>query len=321
MIDLSLRCNSVWCRQLSGFFGMLAATATVIPSPVASHENDPDNSNEIVVTSRKVDLLSESEIKDVASEFVDTLTVVSRGQGLPRYQPEVYCPAVIGMSEAVNSQIEARMKQVAQAAEVKPAGISCRTSALVIFVDDKKTFLDAFREAYPVYFRSLKDRHWKLQDEEGPAIAWHLAQLLDEQGNPIQRDQNGVAWVSSYTHASRMRTMTRSVMAMSVTIVERDALIGLTATQIGDYAFMRSMSDASPASLERTTAPTILTVLSTEMGEAAPASLTDWDLAYVKARYEGDWGAEGHKSGVEIRTAVQKTATSRGNDASSDWAE
>ena len=295
-------------RPLAVYFGLLCAMTAMSPPPALAQQAEPESSDEIVVTGRGVDLLEESEIKEIASDFVNTLTVVTKGQALPRYQPDVYCPAVIGMSDEVNSRIEARMRQVAEAAEVKPAGPDCQTSALVIFVDDKESFLEAFRKAEPVYFRSLKDKHWKLQDEEGPAIAWHLAQLLDEKGEPIQRDSQGRAWVSSYTHASRMRTMTTSVMAMSVTIVERSALVGLTATQIGDYAFMRGMADADPASLENSRAPTILTVLSTEMGEAAPASLTEWDLAYVKARYEGDWRAEGHKSATELRTALQKEA-------------
>lgn len=312
--------GSANCRPVA-FRSLLCLAAMLSPWSVVAQEERPGSSEEIVVTGREADLLTEAEIKDVASDYVDTLTVVTDGQALPRYQQDVYCPGVVGMSEAVNSRIEQRMRTVAEAAGIEPAEPGCRTSALVIFVEDKESFLEAFRLSHPVYFRSLKDKNWVLRDEEGPAIAWHLAQLLDENGNPIARDKDGRAWVASYTHASRMRTMTTSVMAMSVAIVERDALVGLTITQIGDYAFMRGMTDASPATLENSAAHTILAVLSTKMGEVAPASLTEWDMAYVKARYESDWRAEGHKSGVAIRTAVQQVAEDIPPEPASDEAE
>jgi hypothetical protein len=79
--------------------------------------------------------------------------------------------------------------------------------------------------------------------------------------------------------------MARPVYLMSIVVIERRGLDGLTTTQIADYAAMRAFSDASPARARETGAPTILTILETPMGSEMPLSMTAWDLSFLRGLY------------------------------------
>jgi len=70
-----------------------------------------------------------------------------------------------------------------------------------------------------------------------------------------------------------------------VVVVDIDALGGLTVTQLADYAAMRAFARTDPERLEKSSVRSILTVLDTPIGGLAPVTLTEWDLAFLKALY------------------------------------
>lgn len=272
-------------------------------APVAAQQgDDPD----IVVTGKPIILPSQKEQEAIASRYVRELTVIENFEALALYEPKVYCPAVLGLSDEVNGLIKARMRGVAAAAGIDPAEDGCRTSALVIFVDDKDAFITAFRREHPVYFISLKDRRWRLPDEPGPAIAWQLAQKIDDNGMPVGADENGIRIVSQAPGGSRLRAMTYTAIAMSIVLIERAAVRGFTTDQVADYAVMRTLTTANPNKLADSGAPTILTLLATPMGEEAFASLTAWDMAYLRSRYDSDPKAYAVRSASRIRHEVRE---------------
>ena len=243
--------------------------------------------------------------------FVRGLTIVRSGDPLSRYEAGKYCPAVLGLSERVNVQITARMRAVAAAAGIVPAGTKCVPSALVIFAEDKNRFLDAFRKQHPVYFNDFQGQEELPHPEKGSAIAWHLVQLLDPQGNPVQRDPSGFGVVESSAGGSRLRSMVQPVVVMAVVVVERKALIGLNTIQVADYAVMRTLTDRAPDPAKVSRQITILNALTAPMGTAVPASLTKWDLAYLKGRYSGDPRRYGESQSAGIRSSVRRATESQ----------
>ncbi|MGB3848313.1 MAG: hypothetical protein WA940_20755 [Sphingopyxis sp.] len=247
-------------------------------------------------------------IKDKAraiDHYVRALTVVHAGEPLPRYEEGSYCPAVVGLSAERNTDMEARMRRVAEAAAVKPAALPCRTSALVLFVDDKEAFLKAFRKAHPVYFSDPSTKHWSPPRETGPATAWHLTQRLDSKGSPGS-SAGGIKVFESSFGGSHLMEMTKPVIVMSVVVIERRALIGLTPVQVADYALMRTLTDSAPKNMDDTAANTILTAIDTEPGGETAASLTEWDFAYVRGRYATPPFRNGHSQGAAISAAVKR---------------
>ncbi len=277
------------------------------PGPETSRQSDDDP--EIVVTATTV-----REQLRLAAEYVRGLTVAVPSDPLARYNADVYCPAVVGLSPARNGEIAARMRAVAAAAGVRPAGPDCRTSALVIFVDDKESFLASFRREHPVYFTDLRRTYGRFPPrEEGPATAWHLVAQIDPQGAPLGRRTNlGPVVVESPMRGSRILSMITQSVAMSVVVIERRALIGLTPTQIADYSLMRTLTDHGQQRLNVPGEFTILRALTTPMGDAVPQTLTEWDLAYLEARYSGHPALYGERQRAiiqrDVRRAVRRDA-------------
>jgi hypothetical protein len=67
-----------------------------------------------------------------------------------------------------------------------------------------------------------------------------------------------------------------------VVVIEREAVAGLTAVQVADYAAMRAFTQVDEAALREARAPTILAAIEAPMGTAVPNTLTEWDLAYLR---------------------------------------
>ena len=290
----------------------LALGATALSAPAMAQEESAQASDEAGDDNRVVIRgqvpLSEKETKKIADRFVKELTVISNFDPLTRYEPEVYCPGVVGLTENGNAAIEARMRTVAEAAGVRPAKPGCATSALVVLVDDKPAFLKQFRKAHPIYFQNLDGDLGGIGEEDGPSIAWHLSALIDENGTPSSLSAGGMQVYTSSSGGSRLHSMLTAAIAMSVVVIEREALIGLSVEQVADYALMRSLTNGDPAKLEGSGAATILTVLSTPMGEESYASLTDWDLAYLQERYKGDPRMYGERKGSALRASVRRAS-------------
>jgi len=70
-----------------------------------------------------------------------------------------------------------------------------------------------------------------------------------------------------------------------VVVVQADAIVGLTTTQLADYAAMRAFVRTDPGKLTDAAANSILNVITTPMGEPVPLTLTAWDMSFLKAYY------------------------------------
>lgn len=271
------------------------------PAPEAPEAEAPQEENEILVQGTREQLRA-------IDSYVQGLTVVIPGDPLPRYEPDSFCPGVVGLSDARNREIADRMRRVADVAGVRPAAPGCRTSALVVFVNDKESFLAAFRRQHPVYFRNPLGANYPVPPrEDGPAVAWHLVGQLDPQGMPVSRGSAfGPAIVETPARGSRILSMVQPVVSMGVVIIERGALRGLTGTQIADYALMRLLTDRGPQRVRVPTDYTILQALEAPMGSAVAGSVTEWDLAYVRGRYSGHPARYGASQRGAIRQSIRR---------------
>lgn len=268
-------------------------------APTLAQAVPPAENDEILVTGIR-------EEEKVIDSYLKDLSVVDPQSPMARYEPNQYCPKVLGLSAKSNSEIALRMHQVAQAAGVRPAQPGCRTSALVIFADDHAAMQKAFRKEHPEYFQELSGETIKYQGNGTNVLSWKLIGRLDKNLNPVGVDENGIQMVEVGVTSSRLQTATRPVVAMSVLLIKRNAVAGLTTRQIADYALMRTLSDTEPAKLAATAAPTIMRVIDAPQGAETPLSLTAWDLAYVKGRYASDEWNRGTTQLAKIRATMRQ---------------
>lgn len=258
----------------------LAVTAALaFAAPAAAQDSSTEPAGEEIVV---------EGIRDRGRQidrFVDALTPAPRQGQLSRFEWSV-CPLVMGFSEPQNAAVATRMRKVAEAAAIPLGKADCRPNVFVFVTRDKQAFIDLLRKKYPLYFTGFDPDEVHRIGRSPGVSAWHVKGLLNEDGLPIPTDQADGYYVNQLTGVpSRMRPSTRPHFLASIVVVELDLLVGLTTTQLADYAAMRAFAQLDPARLNKVAAPTILTILDAPEGTAVPVTLTQWDFAYLRSLY------------------------------------
>jgi hypothetical protein len=276
-------------------FAIGAALALGAGTAAAQTAQPEDTGPEIVVTGNP-DL--EGEVRD----FVGALTVAQSGQ-LSRFERSI-CPGAIGIPAAQKEAVVARIRGVAQAANIAVAKGKCTPNVLLVVTRDKAVFLEAMLKKYPNYFGELSPRDVrKLAGAPGPAAVWHVQGPKVSADGVELSDGSDEVYVHRTTNAaSRITAAARPQFAAAAVVVEAQALDGLTTIQLADYAAMRAFSKTDPSKLPGT-APTILKVLETAMGEEVPITMTPWDLAFLRSLYQAP---------ANLSAGAQRSAISSG---------
>ena len=258
----------------------LAVAVAAAASPASGQSQPADTeSSEVVV-------VGQANRDRAVRDYVKAITQVSSINPVGRFDSANVCPAAVGLSEAHNAAIAARMRRIAQAAGMPVAEPGCSANALVLFSNDKDELIEAFRKTFPAYFRQPSGQPVEIGRQPGPVTAWHLEQRIDRSGKAVgSGGATDVAVVSTPVVPSRISGTLRPVFVASVVVIEVDSIIGLSITQVADYAAMRSFAKTDPARLKDSSAPSILTVLEAPMDSEIPLTLTSWDMAYLKALY------------------------------------
>lgn len=240
-------------------------------------------------------------------EFVDALTRTPLQGQLSRFHLGV-CPVVVGLDPAMSAAMAERMRRVATAAGMQVAPAGCKPNALVLIARDKRELIERLHKTYPDYFAGIERRALRrLTAQPGPAAAWHVEGLLNRDGMEVARDRLSGQYVNEVTDSpSRIATTTRPHFVASVLVIELRALQGLTATQVADYAAMRTFARVDPAQLKTSSAPTILTVLDAPMDSAVPVTLTQWDLAFLGGLYRSNADRSAIQQRGQIRSLVRR---------------
>ena len=158
------------------------------------------------------------------------------------------------------------------------------------------------------------DEAIKLDKEQGPVVAWHLKRLVTQDGVPLLSDDRGRLTSRTANQPSRLRSLVRPALLMSVVIIERRGEQGLTVTQIADYAAMPAFADANPARAGKTTAPTILTVLEAPMGSETPLSMAGWNLGLLRGLYASPPNSLANAQRGAISRSMKREIDTSGGD-------
>lgn len=268
------------------------------PAPAPAPPPDVDG-QEVVVT-------ADVKRKERIQNFVQALSDEGVTDPLARfdYDRQELCPAAVGLGEAQDAAITARMRVVAKAANIRLADAGCKPNALVIFAPDRDEMVAALRKKHPVYFRNAGGDFIRLPKEKGPAIAWHLEGRVDRTGSPVPYNpETGQYELSSPITPSRISAAMRPVILGAVVVIDADAVNGLTTTQVADYAAMRAYARTDPKRAQKSGAPTILAALDAPMDTAVPLTLTRWDMSYLQGFYasKANHGARAQRSAIRRR--------------------
>lgn len=258
--------------------GMLAFAGAALlgaAAPAATPPRDPADEEVIIVTGERV-------TRRAIQQFVDQLTYQPRQLQFMTWAQHV-CPSVHGLRAAQAEKIEARMRQVAEAAGMRVGPAGCVGNVMLIVAPDKPLFLRTLLRKNSFYFDGLP--FWKVNEilrDRNLAVAWHL------QGLPVApggREREGLAATSE--QASRIRPSAKPTFDAAVVVVDASAIDGLTVTQLADYASMRAYAKFRPDKLQVQQASTVLSVIDAPPNALVPAGLTHWDLGMLRGLYGG----------------------------------
>ena len=266
-----------------------------VPAPPAA--NSAAEPPEIVVKGRR-------DVGSQVDDFVKALNDVRSGDQISRFDWAV-CPSAMGLSDRQNANAAARMRVVAEAAGIKVAPANCKSNVLLIVTDDKAKFVDWLEAKHPSYFDGVPDKVMRqLGRTDVPVAAWQVEGLLDADGVALAKDRDTGQYTNERTDTpSRISTSTRPHFSAAIVVVDSKALAGLTVVQLADYAAMRAFARTDPSRASASGAPTILNVIDAPMNSAVPITLTEWDLAYLKALY----ASPGNRLAGQQRRDMQRT--------------
>jgi len=272
-----------------------------IAGPTLAESKPPTTTDdEIVVEGRRI---QEREVHD----FVGALTKAPLGGQLSRFELEA-CPAAVGLPDAQNRAVADRLRRVAEAVGIPTAKAGCRPNALVIVADDKQALIEGLWQKYPSYFLDKSGDPVKPIVGHGPASAWHVESILDQDGNTPGKNQYLGFSITNSTDSTRLSPSTHPHFVAGVLVVERKALAHLTTTQLADYAVMRLYARTDPTRVNTST-PTILKILDASDDTPIPLTLTEWDFGFLKALYQSRTRQLAGGQRHEIETRLRKELT------------
>ena len=276
--------------------------------PTEPEESDP--SEEIIVNGAS---LRTSSIKS-------DLTIISqqvRGQ-LARYQDPV-CVHVSGFPEDSAKVIGNAIASLAAEAGLRIADRSCRPNLTVIVAPDGRQFIERMKLTRPELFAQMTAlQRRQLLEQSGPSWSWQSIQPRRADGGPVQYiseiSQPGApprfvpkgSFMVQGARLSRLALPTRHDVTGTFVVIEQSATIGLTLQQIADYAGMLAFSGADERSLGNLSAPSILKIFLCDEQSWCPDAATDFDTAFLKARYSGSADLSADKDLMRIALSISK---------------
>lgn len=286
--------------------------ALLLPAVVALHfavpvSSQPAPDAPIVVTGQK-------DMEEQIDSFVGALTKAPVSGQLAKFETEI-CPAALGLPESYRATVEARIRLVAKGVGLRVAKQKCTTNVLVMVTKDKAQFLKTLRTKYSYFFSDKTPSEIRaIMAQPGGATAWQVDRMLNADGAPMGTEE-GVLVNRTTRAPSRITAATRPTFAAAAVVVEASALDGLSATQLADYAVMRTFARTDPAQLDASAVPTILRIIDAPAGEELPVTLTQWDFGFLKGLYASPKNLRASAERSQIGRVLQSELEKPGNES------
>jgi hypothetical protein len=231
----------------------------------------------------------------------------SNEEPLARFEAP-FCPGVVGLQREAAEMMVGRMRATGERLGLRmaPEG-DCQANAVVGFVEDGQAFLNELREERGYIFAEMsRDERVELMSETGPARAMLRVRARSRDGMPISRRESlgELPQTAMWMAHSKIYVATRNDIISALVLFDRDEIRDFNLTQLADYATFRALVHTLPDPAAAGQA-SILTLFGDDGGR--PASLTEFDLAYLDELYSGlaNLPAPAKVAGLEQATRVR----------------
>ena len=212
------------------------------------------------------------------------------------------CPRVTGFQPEYEARVAERIKAVAESVDAGAGEEGCVTNLEVVIVDDGREFVAELHRQHPEALSGLSKREIvTLANFEGAVRSWTNTALIDSVGAAIGRPSPtagggfvkrgyqgssvhfGDVNVMRVYESSNINPSVKRAIVSSWVVLEADATLGKSLTQLADYAALRGLAMMRPDALDGSE-DTILALFAPGI-DAAPSGLTEFDRAYLKSLY------------------------------------
>jgi hypothetical protein len=273
-------------RRMPGYAKSLAAGVALVAAPCAGQPAAPADSaapgeSTIVVTGQAPHPAPPADVYDQALKVTRLDPRQAYVQALPRFETPL-CPGVFGLREDYAEQIVERVRANAAMLKIPVAKAGCSINLLVAFLDDGRSFLDGLAHKQPQMFRLVdQSERSELLEQPAPVRVWSNIAKRWTGAGPAP-----AGWPklrpSVWGQLSRTSLPEANTIQSALVVFDRDAAVGMTLTQLADYATMRGLSHTRPIDNGQPMS-TILALFAGDTRE--PEALTSFDRSYLQSLY------------------------------------
>ncbi len=223
------------------------------------------------------------------------------------------CPSVSGLSDRQSRAIEKRIRQVASMADVPVAKEKCKPNLFLAVVKDGSSEIKTLRRKKSRLFGQMTHRERdKIEQSGGPAYSWKATATLSSDSAQSAKSgsytlvagEGSIGAITAGGQRSHVKSkIARSTMegiAYSYLLVDIEALNGISAAQLADYAAMVSLIDIEVGMDTEVPTGSILSLFSEiEDISLRPQSLSGGDLLLLRALY---------KAPANVKAPLQRSA-------------
>lgn len=263
----------------------------LVASSAFAQTASPAPEDEIVVTAQR----------QLLRDFVGELSVEPNSEDqIARWDRRI-CPSVAGLPARQAQYIVDRIAYRAYGVDLETGEPGCRVNVLVIVTRDSDVIARSLFEDYGNVVAAVGDEDGNTRGREAlmdfvetPRTVrwWHVAQTVTENGQVMggsnaRAGGSGIrnAPVSRVSDPGRLRRSTRQDFNRVLIIVDATRAQGVQFEALSDYIAMVALAQLDPTADTREY-PTILNLFTDRAaGRNAPASMTEWDEAYLTGLY------------------------------------
>lgn len=268
-------------RAFSAAVGVMLAT---VATPALAQQS-PDEADIVVVGER---------LQEMVRDFVGEVAAAPGGERqLARWDGRI-CPLVAGLPARQMQYVADRIAQRAHQVDIQTEGPGCRANILIFVTPDASRLatgiVDEFRTLVGYYSTTGESTLGRGELEAfstsgAPVRWWHVNQTVSGDGQQLSGDLGGTQVIRNGLPPGRLRRATRQDFLRVLIIVDARQAQGIQFQALADYLAMVSLAQLD-ANGETTGTPTILNLFAQrDAGGVMPASMTEWDEAYLEGLY------------------------------------
>lgn len=284
---------------MSGRLSFVLVAAMLAFLPGAGFAQQPEaESDRVTVTGRSTE--------DAIKSFVDAIaSPSSKGQDqMARWDRKV-CPGLMGLKPDLARGFLDRLAQRAASIGLEVGEPGCRANILIVVTPNPdevaRDLFNRFGSRIGRYDeRGLETQGRRALDRfvnsDAPVRWWHVANTVTRDGKSLHTDDStpagdraGLSGRPGFTamtgNSTRITRMTRQDFASAFLIVDASRMAKINFNALADYLAMVSLAQLDPEA-DASGLPSILNLFAAR-DAAGPtmASMTDWDLAYLRGLY------------------------------------